>query len=57
MKENGAEKEKLTINDVAERLGVSTSTVSRAISGKGRIGDTTRKRVLFGIMSEGKERE
>ena len=44
MKENGGQK--LTINDVAEQLGVSTSTVSRAISGKGRIGSATRKRVL-----------
>lgn len=42
-----AEKEtKLTINDVAEQLGISISTVSRAISGKGRIGSATRKRVL-----------
>ena len=37
---------KLTINDVAEALGVSVSTVSRAISGKGRIGEATRRRVL-----------
>lgn len=38
--------EKMTIKDVAEELGVSESTVSRAISGKGRIGETTRKKVL-----------
>ena len=37
---------KLTISDVAEALGVSKSTVSRAISGKGRIGKTTRERAL-----------
>lgn len=37
---------KLTISDVAEALGVSKSTVSRAISGKGRIGKTTRERVM-----------
>ena len=37
---------KLTISDVAEALGVSKSTVSRAISGKGRIGKGTRERVL-----------
>ena len=37
---------KLTISDVAEALGVSKSTVSRSISGKGRIGKTTRERVL-----------
>lgn len=29
----------ITIADVAEALGVSKTTVSRAISGKGRIGD------------------
>lgn len=43
--QNGSGK-KLTINDVAEQLGVSISTVSRAISGKGRIGSATRRRVL-----------
>lgn len=36
----------LTIGDIAEELGVSKTTVSRAISGKGRIGDKTRERVL-----------
>ncbi len=36
----------LTIGDIAEELGVSKTTVSRAISGKGRIGEQTRKRVL-----------
>lgn len=36
----------ITILDVAEALGVSKTTVSRAISGKGRIGEGTRKRVL-----------
>lgn len=41
------EKEKnITIADVAEALGVSKTTVSRAISGKGRIGKETRNRVL-----------
>lgn len=39
-------KENLTIHDVAKALGVSASTVSRAISGKGRIGEKTRQRVL-----------
>ncbi len=38
--------EKITISDVAEALGISKTTVSRAISGKGRIGEETRSRVL-----------
>lgn len=37
---------KLTMDDVAKELGVSKTTVSRAVSGKGRIGEETRKRVL-----------
>lgn len=37
---------KMTIGDIAEELGVSKTTVSRVISGKGRIGEKTRKRVL-----------
>lgn len=40
------EDKKLTINDIADELGVSKTTVSRAISGKGRIGEETRSRVL-----------
>ena len=40
------EQNKITIGDVAEALGVSKTTVSRAISGKGRIGEATRRRVL-----------
>jgi DNA-binding LacI/PurR family transcriptional regulator len=36
----------ITISDVADALGVSKTTVSRALSGKGRIGDATRQRVL-----------
>ena len=41
-----AEKSKMTISDVAEALNISKTTVSRAISGKGRIGAETRRRVL-----------
>ncbi|SEL54093.1 DNA-binding transcriptional regulator, LacI/PurR family [Butyrivibrio sp. ob235] len=37
---------KTTLEDVAAALGVSKTTVSRAISGKGRIGETTRTRIL-----------
>lgn len=36
---------KLTIADVAAHLGVSKTTVSRAISGKGRVSEETRRRV------------
>lgn len=41
-----AEDKNLTISDIAERLGVSKTTVSRAISGKGRIGAETRQKIL-----------
>ncbi|MDE6622009.1 MAG: LacI family transcriptional regulator [Lachnospiraceae bacterium] len=37
---------KITISDVAEALNVSKTTVSRAISGKGRISEDTRQKVL-----------
>ena len=40
------EKRIYTIDDIARELGVSKTTVSRAISGKGRIGQVTRERVL-----------
>lgn len=39
-------KPKLTIDDIARELGVSKTTVSRAISGKGRISADTRERIL-----------
>lgn len=35
-----------TIGDIAQELGVSKTTVSRAISGKGRISEATRERIL-----------
>lgn len=38
--------EKTTIDDVAKALGLSKSTVSRSISGKGRISSDTRQKVL-----------
>ena len=41
-----SEKQNLTIDDIAKELGVSKTTVSRAISGKGRIGADTRARIL-----------
>ena len=39
-------KHNLTIDDIARDLGVSKTTISRAISGKGRISDATRDRVM-----------
>jgi len=36
----------LTISDIAEALGISKTTVSRSISGKGRISNKTRNMVL-----------
>lgn len=41
-----AQKQNLTIDDIARDLGVSKTTVSRAISGKGRISDATRAKVM-----------
>ena len=43
------EEKKLTIADVAEHLGISKTTVSRAISGKGRVSEETRRRVQMYI--------
>lgn len=42
-----------TIEDIAQELGVSKTTVSRAISGKGRISDATRQRILRHIDERG----
>lgn len=35
----------MTLDEIAKELGVSKSTVSRALSGKGRIGEETRKKI------------
>lgn len=40
------QKNNITIADIAEALGISKTTVSRAISGKGRIGADTRQKVM-----------
>ena len=40
------ETKKKTIDDIARDLHISKTTVSRAISGKGRISEETRRRVL-----------
>ena len=34
------------INDIAKELGVSKTTISRAISGNGRVSEKTRERIL-----------
>lgn len=47
------EKKNFTIADIAKELGVSKTTVSRSISGKGRISESTRKRVLTYIEENG----
>ena len=39
-------KKNLTIDDIARDLNVSKTTVSRAISGKGRISATTRSKIM-----------
>lgn len=43
----------LTMRDVAERLGVSTMTVSRALRGQRGIGEATRQRVLAEVAALG----
>ena len=43
---DNADNAKITIQDVADALGISKTTVSRAISGKGRIGEATRTKVM-----------
>lgn len=46
IKESNRIQKKITIDDIAKNLGCSKTTVSRAISGKGRISQPTRERVL-----------
>lgn len=43
--ENRRDTKRITLADVAKELGVSKSTVSRAISGKGRIGKEMQKKI------------
>ncbi|MBQ7359015.1 MAG: LacI family DNA-binding transcriptional regulator [Lachnospiraceae bacterium] len=45
------ENKKVTIDDIARELNVSKTTVSRAISGKGRISTATRERVMEYIQA------
>lgn len=48
-------KKKITIRDVAYLSGVSISTVSRVVSGKMRVSEDTRKKVLRAIEKTGYE--
>ena len=41
-------KHNITIDDIARDLGVSKTTISRAISGKGRISEAMREKVKIG---------
>lgn len=50
---NLVEKRISNIDEIAKELGVSKSTVSRAISGKGRIGEETRSKILAFIEEHG----
>lgn len=43
----------MTIEEMAKELGVSKSTVSRALSGKGRIGEETRQRIRSYAQKKG----
>lgn len=45
-KENAQNLIVMTIDDIARELNISKTTVSRALSGKGRISDSTRSRVM-----------
>lgn len=50
----------MTLEEIATELGVSKSTVSRALSGKGRIGEETRERIKDFVSEHGglkKDRE
>ena len=46
----------MTLHEMAKELGVSQSTVSRALSGKGRIGEVTRQRILTYVREHEGER-
>lgn len=48
-------KEKLTVSEIARELGVSKTTVSRALSGKGRISKETRARIFDFVSRSGGE--
>lgn len=49
------ENDRLSISEIARELGMSASTVSRAISGRGRVGEETKRRVLDYIAESGRK--
>ena len=52
-KETEPQQKNITIQDIADNLGLSKTTISRVISGKGRIGSETREKVLSYIREQG----
>ena len=48
-----AERKVYTMGEAARELGVSKTTVSRALSGKGRISEATRARVMEFVAAHG----
>lgn len=47
----------MTLEEMARELGVSKSTVSRALSGKGRIGDGTRRKIMEFVKQQESQTE
>ena len=43
---DGGDRIMITISDIARETGLSTATVSNALSGKGRVSDARRKQIL-----------
>ena len=41
----------VTINDIAQKMGLSTATISNALSGKGRVSEVKRRQII-GVASE-----
>lgn len=46
---------KISVKEIAEQLGISATTVSRTLSGKGRVGEDTKKRILDYIQTNAYE--
>lgn len=46
---------KISVKEIADKLGISATTVSRTLSGKGRVGEETKKRILDYIQTNAYE--